>query len=274
VLPTAETAEALERFPSHLAQAWHKTNRNVLILGLVLIAIGPLLVYLVIQFCAPSVDKSLDNLTKPGPALVKVADSAWTGFGFLCMLALAGGTPLVGLVMAATGGVRLRSGPPKAGKSPKATVLQFYGNVLTKDSFLDEELSRSKAFICLTGAARQDKFGGELDLFRNHWEGVDTTIRQAAAEVKAARPKYEFTELLRVSGPGELEVDIGRVQITHIDEKSVAYQVGIHCNLKFHVNGEEIRPGNHDYVAQGDLMRVGSRWYLTDGKWSGVRKET
>ncbi len=120
--------------------------------------------------------------------------------------------------------------PIQSGETPEDTCKLFYGAMLTPGPVF---ANYPKAFVCLLDAAK--KQCGEYKGFREHWSEVLRLSNLSPPES-------------RIPSPFSVSTSIGTS-----DTQSQASR-----NITF----------SH-FVCQTNLMRVGSRWYLTSARWTG-----
>lgn len=268
-----DTPQSLEELPLELATLWRRHNKALLTVGLLALAITPPLWYAVHSASAAADRRVLERSPRvqdgsPGGRLGRAADAAQTGFGLVVLLMLAIGAPVAGLSMAAAAGARLLGmGAPKAGRTPRKTLQRFYNSALG-----DGEVDSLRAIVCLTGHARLDFESAEGPLatcrqLRCHWDAATLQIWKAAkANTKAG--------VLRDNIPlGKVVAYVDRSLLTYIGDAKADYEALLHCHVSVWINGESRATGMHYYAVAGQVVRVGAKWYLTDGKWSGVVEE-
>jgi hypothetical protein len=253
---SSDTIEYLEQLPPAHIMKWRKAKYTMLVIGLVLLVVIPPIAYFLVPSAAHSVDRSVDRTVHkfaqggndPSGKLVNTIDTGWSVFGFFVILALAGGGVLFGIVLTSYSTICLLVGPAKAAKKPHASVRQFYNHLLD-DSHLfgDEVPSRLAAYVCLSATARENV--GFLEGLCQHWAFVRKQIKGAKMYLGAtAEPP----------------------KIYNAEETTADYEVVIKCTTSDRINSQNVNVSRHRYKVSGKLIRVGRRWYLKDGNWSGA----
>lgn len=132
--------------------------------------------------------------------------------------------------------------PIRSGKTPEATCHLFYGKLLgTSKHQITVFRDYPSAFVCLLDAAKAEL--GDYKGFEAYWKRVDhelfrRKIARNAFALSTTRPKDAVDSANRVT-----------------------------CSLTLTFGGDQIPVKR--YISEAELIRIGSRWYLTSGRWPG-----
>jgi hypothetical protein len=133
--------------------------------------------------------------------------------------------------------------PLRSGKTPEATCHLFYEQLLGRNKQnMSIMPNYPRAFVCLLDAAKEDI--GNYKGFEEYWIGVHRDMSRRNI------PRNAFT--LSTTRPQDVDDSANRVT----------------CSLTLAFGGDQIPVKR--YFSEVELRRIGSRWYLTSGRWPGL----
>jgi len=146
-------------------------------------------------------------------------------------------------------GIKVLRGFPQAGATPAETLTQFYAHALPHDAMN----VRLEAYVCLLDQAKGE-FGSYKE-FHRYWAGVRDELHD-----ELDRPVHS---------------SISYTMIEHTQEGVEAGAVCFAVRIKVEAHTRDNIFGTDGWLVfreRCSLARVGKRWYLTSGAWSGERE--
>lgn len=259
------TQSSPEQLPTAYRKEWKRKKLWGLGIGLAMLAAVPLILLLA-EISSGHADASAKQLREgnrnPGKNLINAGATARDFAGTMVFLvgSMIGGVG--GVLLTVSSSMSLMLGPPKAGKTPIQTLRRFYRGVLGDSLGKDEYSARLAAYACLSSAARENiramrGFPDAMDGFCDHWKTMRVRIVCTAMKASEARDKTTLT-LPEKYGFG---VAVKKPQITPLTDTTVRYEAEVRCETHF---GKEV------YTISGEMEAAGTRWYLTDARWTGT----
>jgi hypothetical protein len=254
--PETETPESLEGSGKQHYNTWIKQRLRLIAIGLGCALFAVVVTFWVKPLSRPSSGDAIETLI-----------NAPTSFMDFALRAVCVGAFVIGMGMTLSQVGKILRGPPKAGTTAEQTVRQFYSHALVQAGTLTSSIDL-EAFVCLLNRAKKEL--GEWTGFCEYWKQTNSEIVKAL-HARSKHPVKQAPETRRevksvniVDGPENRASYVVTVAFTAVFDQGCNPLTGARITSTF---------GPYLYSDKGDIMRVGSRWYLCSGKWSGTTPE-
>ena len=183
----------------------------------------------------------------PGQKFERDFDAAWNGIGAIAITVSIIGTIFACICIALIMAVRLILGPPRAGRTPSATIQKFYRGVLDDNHLPGGEFTkRLSGFVCLTERAMHEF--NSFDDFETHWGQIRRLLKRGLANNSTT---------------------VRDVKLENKTDTSWTYSAIVEAAPAEAVGSVRVSGARSTFLVSGCVILSNKRWYVASGKWSG-----